>query len=933
MHRLNRHIILLALLLCSGKLSAAPQEETPSDKYFSLLQQHPGNSYLYDRFYDAWLDTRTLEQLESFLRTNHEKKRDTTARLLLAFFHERQGQDAKALELYRAAPAGQAVGAEYLFYRARAEARNLHFEAAIADLVRARTLPCPEEIAEKTNKLLGELYIRTDRKEEAAELWTQLLAAGSENQELYEDLIELQIKEGLFDEALQSSDQLISITKDPYKAVMRRLRKGDIHQYQADNDKALEVYAEALERVGEGSWLENQICAQIERIFDRDDNTLGLKDYLTSLVKAHPKRTGLKKRLANLLIRTGQADDALAMFQEILKVTPGDKANQKTYVTILTEAGQLDKAIQLLEEQFERDNQDRETLIALADLYHRNEQDEKVAAALDGFLDLSDKTEHAFLRVGGLLERYKLRDQAKAVYTRMIAALPESLTVRQVYAEFLYRADRKEEALRLFEAIAGQGDLQMMMRASHAAGARGHYDLALKWVEARYDEFSNDVTYLNHLCKIAIRLEEYDKAVVWAQHQLEMAQEYPMIRSALSQVLAAVGTGEEPTQLIRELEAMDRLTIQQMCLLSELLESENLPTRADAVLAEAVQINPRIATRQQIHLYRLRRNWTRAAESTEALIARTGTRQPNLMRALIELYQKCGRYEDALKWVLEWKKVSPGNTAPRLCHSQLLSAMGKNEEAVEVLDAAGREFAGNTEVLSQLAQLYASTGKYEDAQRTYWRLYEASQSVPEKLRCIRDLSETAGKAGTRPELVEKLKRQQQKNRSSAVPLLGLAEVYKQMGRYEERRQALLEATRLQTDDIALLYELASVEEAQGHWQKAVETLQRALALDATSKTRLKIARLYIQHGNREEGFRILTEVAGGDQMDPRDAESIAGTMMSIGAWDAAIGLLRGLLSQHPKDYKLHYQYAVALEEDGRASEAIEAFTDLLGFDE
>ena len=927
----NKCIFLLMSFSFLCGFSPAQQENTKPEKYFSLLQERPDDSYLYDRFYNAWLDTGTIEQLESFLKANLDKNNDTASRLLLAFFYERQDRDAKALELYRNIPANNSLTAEYLFYKAKAEARNLRFETAISDLVKARKLTSLYEISEKAGKLLGELYIRTNQKDKAAELWSQLLETSNENQELYEDLIELQINEGLFDDALMTSDKLISITRDEYKAVMRSLRKGDIYQYKADNQKALDVYAETLEMVGQGSWLENQICSQIEEIFNRDDNTNGLKDYLEDLVETHPKRTSLKKRLANLLIHMDRADEALEMFREILKVTPGDKANQKAYVKTLTEAGQLDKAITLLEQLFEYNNQDREILISLADLYHRNKQDNKAGAILNRFLELSDRTEYAYLRVGGILEQYKLKDHAETVYEQMIDALPESLTAQQVYAQFLYRDNKKDEALDILKMIAGKGDLQMMMRASNAAGTRGHYDLALEWVEARYVEFSDDVTYLNHLCKIAIRLKEFDKAVVWARHQLEMAKTFPMIRSAISQIMAAVDSGEKEAGLIRELEAIDRLTIQQTCLLSELLESQNLPVKANAVLAEAALLNLEMASRQQIHIYRLRRDWASAAERVEFLITKTGTRKPNLIRELIELYQKSRRYEDGLKWVLVWEKISPASATARIYHSRLLTALGRGKDAIDILDAADREFEGNTEVLSQLAKLYTSDGKYEDAQHIYWRLYETARNASEKLRFVRNMSEAAGQTGKRQELIQRLKHQQQKNRFSAVPFLGLAEVYKQMGKYEERRQALLEATRIQTDDIELIYELAAVEETQGDWEKAVETLQKAITLDNTSQTRLKIARLYIQNGNKDDGFRILTEIAGGDRMDPRDAESIVGTIMSIGGWNTAISFLQGILSLHPKDYKLHYQYAVALEEDGRKAEAMEAFIDLLGF--
>ena len=821
MGRWKTRFTLVVLALSAGPWASAQPDETAANRYFPLLQQQPGNSYLYDRFYQAWFESGTAEQLETFLRSNLEQRKDIGSRLLLALYYERRGDDAQALELYRTVPAGLSVTGEYLYYRARVEARHLDFETAIADLVAARKQTNSEEIAAKTGKLLGELYIRTDRKDEAMTLWRQLLAAGEENHELCEDLIELQIKEGLFDDALATSEELIALTKDPYKAVMRRLRLGDIHQYKGDHDRALDVYTGALDKVGEGSWLEDQIYAQIEQVFDRDDNVTGLKDYLQDLVAVHPKRTGLKKRLAHLLLRTGEADAALAMFQEIVDVTPGETDNQKAYARLLVEAGHVDKAIQLLEQLAARDRQDSEIWISLADLYHRSQQDGKAGTALNRFLDLADKTEYSFLRVAGLLEQYGLKPQAESVYRRTIQTWPESSNARHVYAEFLYRLDRKDQALDLFRALAGVGDLQGMMRATNAVGTRGHGDLALQWAEARYREFSDDVTYLNHLCKLAIRQKEFNKAIVWALHQLRMAQDFGMIRAALSQVMATMDSDERAERMVREMESMARLTIQQACLLSELLESLDRPDRADGALAQAMQVHPDIATRQQIHLYRLRRDWTRAAESLEALMAQTGTREPSLLRELVELYENSGRYEDALKWVLEWKKVSPTGAAPRLSHARLLSAMGQGEEAVDAMEAASREFEGDTEVLSQLAQLYASTGRLEEAQRTYWRLYEAAQNVPEKLRCINEMAGAAEKAGTREALIERLQGLRQRDRSSAVPLLGLAEVYKQMGRYEERRQALLEASRLQTEDIALLYELASVEDAQGHWQKAI----------------------------------------------------------------------------------------------------------------
>ncbi|MBP8304424.1 MAG: tetratricopeptide repeat protein [Phycisphaerae bacterium] len=745
--------------------------------------------------------------------------------------------------------------------------------------------------------------------------------------------MEEQIKEGLFDEALQTSDELISLTRDPYKAAMVRLRKGDIYLYKADPPKALEVYAEALDQAGQGSWLENQICSQIEQVFDRNDDPNGLKDYLTGLVKAHPERIGLKKRLAGLLVSLGRADQSLTLLKEVLDVTPGDETNQRAYAAALAEAGQLDRALSLLQPALQDTNPDRETLIRLAELYHRNRQDDEVRVPLDRLLDLSGKAESAYLQVGGILEQYELKDQAEAVYRQRVKDLPGSRAAQQDLAEFLCRVNKEEEALDLFKTLARTGDLQAMIQACDAAAARGHPDLALEWAEARGGGFSEDPSYVNHLCKLALRLKAWDKAVLWARRQLDKAQTFTSLGPALSQVMAGLNTAEQKAALIRELEAAPARTIQQTCLLSELLESQGQSDRADAVLSEAARAQPQIVLRQQAHLYCLRRDWTRAAATLESLVTRSGPSDLDLRPQISELYAKAGQYDAGLKWVLEWEKGSPASAAPRVAHAQLLHSLGRGREALPILEGADHEFGGRPEILTPLAALYASLGHHAEAVDTYWRLHEATKDTQEKLRWVQAMSEVAGQAGLRQRLIEKLDREHQANRASAIPLLALAEVYKQSGQYERRRQALLEATQVQTDDLSLIHELAAVEEAQGDWEKAVQTLRRAMPRDSTTQTRVKMARLYIRHGSPDEGFRLLSEAVAGGRVDPRDAESIAASILSTGAWTDAARFLRPLVAQYPQDYRLGYQHAVALEEAGSRQGALEAHINLLGIRE
>ncbi|MCH8194244.1 MAG: hypothetical protein IIA65_09550, partial [Planctomycetes bacterium] len=188
-------------------------------------------------------------------------------------------------------------------------------------------------------------------------------------------------------------------------------------------------------------------------------------------------------------------------------------------------------------------------------------------------------------------------------------------------------------------------------------------------------------------------------------------------------------------------------------------------------------------------------------------------------------------------------------------------------------------------------------------------------------------------SGSQEGIIEKLKERKRDNPSSIVPCLALAEMYRQMDQYEERRQALFAATRIQSKDLGLMHEIARIEEQEGDWEQALETLTRALPLDDTQKTRQKMARIHIQYGDEEAGYRLLFGLTGGEEMTARDAEAIADAMASGRNWALVIDFLEGILSQHPLDYKLHYLHAVALEEDGRDEDALDAFLALLSMTE
>ena len=87
-----------------SNIVVAQDSEQPNEKaerYHEALKKRPNPGYLFDRFFDAWLDSGTVEGLENYLKSAAENPDAATAdQLLLAFFHSKQGDDLAALEVF-----------------------------------------------------------------------------------------------------------------------------------------------------------------------------------------------------------------------------------------------------------------------------------------------------------------------------------------------------------------------------------------------------------------------------------------------------------------------------------------------------------------------------------------------------------------------------------------------------------------------------------------------------------------------------------------------------------------------------------------------------------------------------------------------------------------------------------------------------------------
>ena len=923
----------------SSDQPAADEGNSKALKYHSALRRRPTPGYLYDRFYLAWLETSSIDQLEEFLVRQAEDNPSHGDRLLLAFFYEKQGREVDSLKQFRLALAEDPGNAETLLEKAKVEARTLDFETALSDLSQAAASDPKSEVAIEIAQLHAKLLLRSRQTEAATKVLGDLLSRFGDDQRLVEDVVELQVEEGQYESALSTLEDLIGKTTDPYQKVMRQLRQGDVLQLSGKREEALSQYAATLSQSGRESWLEREILAQIEQLFVREDNIEGLVTFYEGLLEKEPQRLALNKAVSGLKLQLGDVDGALEQFGRVVEMTPGDRSNREAYIDLLVKADRLDSAVEQLKSLLQQQG-DAELNLKLAELQKQTGAEGSVVeSTLREYLRASGETEFAYQRAARQATSLELIDLSVSLHRENVERHPDSLTARENLASVLYEQEKKEEALGIWRELAGAGDANQLARVGRILSTRREHQAAYDLLVSQQELVNENAGLLNLLCRESIALKQYTPAVEWVLRLVELSETSSDLDGSLVLALQVIDKADQLKSLSGELADKSDRTVNQTCLLSELYEQQGDPLRANRLLSERVSVaeaaNDLPALQklamQQVRLLSSRQNWEEAAAAMNKLLKVPGAQNANAIKTLVDLYQRAGDLEAAVKAVDQWKQVAVSSVTPWMVESTLLQKMGREEEALVRLRSATQKFPDDETLFGRLGDLYMEGGKYREAERLFWLRYEESKELSGKLRWAERLASVAEETGEIDELVNQLEQRRRTNPQAVEPVLALSQVHRVNDNYEGRRSALLEAVRLQPENTGLLQEIARIENEEGDWEQAIETLQKALEIKPSSDIRRQLAGVYLEYGEADKGYNQLLQSIGGNQANPREIEQLVSSMIQLQDWEMAQQFLQEYISglDSEPDYRLQYLMGMIQVELEQFEPAIESFVQLL----
>ena len=257
---------------------------------------------------------------------------------------------------------------------------------------------------------------------------------------------------------------------------------------------------------------------------------------------------------------------------------------------------------------------------------------------------------------------------------------------------------------------------------------------------------------------------------------------------------------------------------------------------------------------------------------------------------------------------------SPRNPEGHQMLAEIAKQSGNYERAIDSLKQALRLRPEAIDIRSELAATYKLSGKPRQALAQYWRCWELSDSINDKLAFVKPLSEAYYDLGRRGEFEEKLKQLAKSNASNVGPVIALAELYRMEGDLPSARFQLARALDRERENPDLLAQLVNISVDLGDNQDALTYQQRLVKAHPDPSHQRRLGELLFDAGREQEAIQAWTKLLHAKNQTLEAEIKLATLLIRHGLPDEALFVLDRAAEKitGPDAYSSLYQLGVVL---------------------
>ena len=781
------------------------------ERYKLMLSRKPKEGSTFDRLYQFYLEGAGLDAMVADYQAEAAAKPDNpNMQLILGHIYKRLGKDTEAVKTYLHAVELSPDNYYPHFALGQAYATLLQHENAINALKRAaafaeETQAAPLEELTAIYKALGSAYFRRDRVDEAISAWTKIAALDPENIFTRIELADLLREQELYAQAIAQHEAIIQFKKeDPYRVCLSRREIGNIHEAKGDYENAIQSYDAALLLTAPGNWLRKDLQHRIIGIYAADGNWEGLIAYYQKKLETNPNEPERLGLLAAAYIENQQLDEGIATYQKAVELAPTDANLRLQLITAFRNAERFEDAAAAYESLSEQNPDDFGIYRELGELYLQLEDAAKARTTYQRMVDRDPENAGTYLILAEIYAGNDWMEDAAAAYQKTISLAPSNLDYIEYFGEFYFRQGNREKAIETWnEMVAADKEVaENYERLAKLLDTKNYRAEAIAASRKAVELMPDVYRYREALATRLMESADYDAALT----------EYTEAAKLAPNTFFAEEMDDKRIELYRR----QGVLIDKIETVETELENPGLPN------ADIIAKQKRLAK-----MYLKLGNITYALE----ILLKAKALQPDdvvINRWLAEVYTKQGRRDDANAIYMHLTEIdsanareyytniasahlnamdfdaateaakqviahSPRNPEGHQMLAEIAKKSGNYENAIDSLKQALRLRPEAIDTRTALAETYKLSGKPRQALTQYWRCWELSDNISDKLSFVKPLSEAYYDLGRRGEFEEKLKQLTKSNTSGVGPVIALAELYRMEGDLPSARFQLARA--------------------------------------------------------------------------------------------------------------------------------------------
>ena len=884
-------------------------DEKIMERYKLMLSRKPKEGSTFDRVYQFYLEGAGLDaMLSDYLTEAKAKPNDSNLQLILGHIYKRLGKDVEAVTAYQRAV--QLAPDNYYphFALGKMHGTLRQHEEAIQELTQASKLSeqvqnVPPEELTVIYKALGHAFFRRDRVDEAIQAWKKISKLDPDDIFARIELSELFREQELYGQAIAQHEAIIQLKKnDAYRVCLSHREIGNIHEVKGDYQDAVKSFDAALALTSPGNWLRKDLQHRVIGIFAADSNWEGLIEYYQGKLEVTPNEPELLGLLAAAYIENQQLEEGISTYRKGLELAPTDANLRLNLIASLRNAEKFEDAAAEYEVLSKQDPDDFGIYRELGELYLQLENQDKAKTVYQKMIDRNPKNAGTHLILAEIYAGHEWVDDAVVQYEKAISLAPNNLDYIEYFGDFYLRQGNREKALETWNrmvaddnAIAANYD-----RLAQLFKAKNFKTEAIAAIRKTVELMPDEYRYHEALAKHLLENGDYDAALTEYTAAMKLAPNeffaekmndkrielYRRQGTLLDKIENIEAELEKPGLADTDIFAHHKQLTKMYLKLGNITYALEVLLKAKQFKPNDIGVNRWLAT---VYNRQGRRDEANAIYMSLIEIDSANAREYHAHIA--KSYLNVLDFEAATASAKQVIANSPRNPEGHQLLAQIAKQSKNYDTAIDSLKQAIRLRPEAIDTRAELAVVYKLSGKLQQALAQYWRCWNLSDSVSDKLTFVKPLSEVYYDLGRRGDFAEKLKQMSKSNTSWVAPVLALAELHRMEGDLPSARFQLAQALNKQRENPELLSHLVQISIELGDIQDALTYQQHLVKVDPDISNQQKLGELLFDVGREQEAIQAWTKLLHAKNQTLEAEIKLAALLLRHGLSDEAFFVL------------------------------------------